>query len=64
MLNLLPGAYKLTVGAWEYDEPDPVPPYPYDVKYQEFTVVIRERLPGLSGMAYSPYEIKSEKLSD
>jgi hypothetical protein len=64
MVNLLPGAYKVTVGAWEFDTPNPLPPYPYDVHYQTYPLEIGQRLPGLSGAAYLPYEITSKKLND
>ncbi len=58
MLNLLQGKYDVTVGIWEYDSPNPIPPYPYDVQYRAKRITVRKRLDGLFGAAYLPYEIK------
>jgi hypothetical protein len=58
MLNLLGGKYEVTVGAWESDEPGPIPPFPYDVHYRKYPIAMRNRLPGLTGVAHSPYEIR------
>jgi len=64
MLNLLPGEFKLSVGAWEYDSPNPLPPYPYDAKYQFCTIKVRERHGGEAGAVYMPYELKIEKVKE
>lgn len=61
MLNLLPGAYDITVGAWEFGRPNPIPPYPYDVKPKAARIKVRERIPGLFGSAYIPYKLELVK---
>ena len=64
MLNFLPGKYKLTVGVWTHDVPNPLPPIPYDVWYQHFEIVVKLRLPGLAGVVYLPYTIGNKKMKD
>ena len=64
MLNLLPGEYSLSVGAWEYDSPNPIPPYPYDVKHQFCTIKVRERHGGEAGAVYMPYTLDIKKLEN
>ena len=63
-LNLLPGEYWVTVGAWEYEQPDPVPPFPYDVKFKSNRMEIGPLLPGLTGTAFMPYNLAIEKLPE
>ena len=62
MLNLMPGAFDLTVGAWEYDWPNPIAPFPFDVKYKAFRLEIKERQKGLFGAVYLPYRLSSKKI--
>lgn len=57
MLNLVGGRYEVSVGVWDKNEPDPIPPYPFDVHYRQYPLIVRDRKPGLSGVAYIPYEI-------
>jgi len=58
LLNLLGDKYDVTVGVWDKDAPDPIPPYPYDVKYREYSIVVENRLPGLFGSVFMPFDIK------
>ena len=58
MLNLTGGSYGITVGAWDRDHPDPIPPVPYDVRYLKSKVDVHPRKTGCEGHVYLPYEIK------
>ncbi|MBZ0271279.1 Wzt carbohydrate-binding domain-containing protein [bacterium] len=58
MLNLSGGAYDVSVGAFTHGAPDPVPPYPYDLRDRAYRVVVRDRARGLLGVAHTPYEIE------
>jgi SAM-dependent methyltransferase len=57
MLNLQGGAYEVSVGAWEYDTPNPIPPYPFEIHYRKYSITVKDRMGGLFGAAYTPYEL-------
>ncbi len=60
MLNLVGGPYRLTVGAWDRDLPDPIPPVAYDLHVMRYAITVNDRKRGLAGVAYTPYAIRLE----
>jgi len=60
MLNLVGGPYEITVGAWDRDIPDPIPPVAYDVHLRRYKITVNDRKKGLEGVAYTPYAIRLE----
>lgn len=58
MLNLAGGKYEITVGAWDRDRPDPIPPVAYDVHFRRYAIEVNPRKKGLEGCVHLPYEIK------
>ncbi|HPQ68912.1 MAG TPA: methyltransferase domain-containing protein [bacterium] len=61
MLNLARGTYYITVGAWDRDRPDPIPPVPYDLHYKRYKIDVHEHKKGMAGVAYLPYDIQWTK---
>ncbi|MCL4234965.1 MAG: methyltransferase domain-containing protein [Deltaproteobacteria bacterium] len=64
MLNLAGGRYEVSVGAWEYPEPNPIPPFAYDVRHKAWVLVVRDRRPGSLGVTYCPCEVSVEPVAD
>ncbi|MDP8225735.1 MAG: Wzt carbohydrate-binding domain-containing protein [Candidatus Lernaella stagnicola] len=58
MLNLAGGKYEVTVGAWDRDRPDPIPPVAYDVHHRRYAVVVNPRAQGLDGEVHLPHALK------
>ena len=56
MLNLLGGAYDVTIGAWDRAFPDPLPPVPFEVQFLRHRIVVRTVRPDLCGTVYLPHE--------
>ncbi|MDP8225881.1 MAG: Wzt carbohydrate-binding domain-containing protein [Candidatus Lernaella stagnicola] len=57
-LNLLAGPYDITVGVWEYEMPNPIAPYAFDVHYKKYRVEVNDPPPGLLGSVYLPYHVE------
>jgi ubiquinone/menaquinone biosynthesis C-methylase UbiE len=60
-LALQPGVYKLTVGAWEHAEPNPIPPYPFDLHFQQYPLKVKAHQTGIYGAVYTSYKVSIEK---
>lgn len=58
MLNLAGGTYEVTVGAWDRDLPDPIPPAAFDVHLRRYRLDVNPRYPGLEGHTYLPYKME------
>ncbi|MCB1153200.1 hypothetical protein KDL45_06085, partial [bacterium] len=45
----------------EYDTPNPIPPYPFDMHYKRYQIVVKEKRGGLFGSVYMPYDLDMDK---
>jgi SAM-dependent methyltransferase len=58
MLNLAGGRYEVTVGAWDRDRPDPIPPVAYDVHLRRYALDVKARHDGLEAHVHLPHEVR------
>jgi SAM-dependent methyltransferase len=58
MLNLAGGKFDVTVGAWDRDRPDPIPPVAYDVHLRRYAIEVSPRANGLEGPVHLPHALK------